>query len=262
MSVNIGQSISNGIDRTMSTTGFLVASLFFLIQFGSSLISATPVLAESTLEQADSLVVWGLVGGVLLFGLGLAVIGAIVQLGAARLLTRTRPELSRIETDAFTRNVVFGTLSLIVAEILSGIAVGIGFVFLVVPGLFLLVSFLFTPVVVAVEDRGPIEALSRSWNLAAGNRWQLFAIGVVVFFIYFIISIPFAILSVIPVVGQIANGLLSGFFQTALLAIIAEIYVVLTKHDSARTQSVTGSPGEQHTPDDSSDSRYSTSFDT
>jgi uncharacterized membrane protein len=64
------------------------------------------------------------------------------------------------------------------AMILVGIAVGIGFLLLVLPGIFLLVRLYFYPFAVA-EGAGPIEAIQRSWDLTRGLFWKVFGFMIV-----------------------------------------------------------------------------------
>jgi hypothetical protein len=72
-------------------------------------------------------------------------------------------------------------LALIAAGFLYAIAVGIGTILLVLPGIFIFVAFgLFAPAIV-VEQKGVFEAFGRSWELVKGNWWRVFLILIVVF---------------------------------------------------------------------------------
>lgn len=72
-------------------------------------------------------------------------------------------------------------LTLIVASLLVGIGVGIGFILLIVPGLFLMTIWAVVAPVVVLEQRGVIEALRRSQELVKGNGWGVFGVIVIVF---------------------------------------------------------------------------------
>lgn len=67
-----------------------------------------------------------------------------------------------------------------VANLIAGIAVVIGLLLLVVPGVYLLVRFRLVTAAVMLEDRGPVDALARSYELTEGHGWTVF--GVVVLF--------------------------------------------------------------------------------
>ena len=73
--------------------------------------------------------------------------------------------------------------SLIVFGILSGIAIGIGFVLLIIPGLFLLTIWSVGAPAIVAEGRGPLEAFGRSWELVKDHFWTVFGVLVVVFLI-------------------------------------------------------------------------------
>jgi hypothetical protein len=64
------------------------------------------------------------------------------------------------------------------AEIMAGIATGLGFLLFVVPGLFLLAMWAVVAQVAAIEKTGWVGALQRSAALSRGSRWH--ALGVVV----------------------------------------------------------------------------------
>jgi hypothetical protein len=65
------------------------------------------------------------------------------------------------------------------AVLLAGLAVLVGFVLLVIPGIYLLVIFYFGAQAVVAEDRDPVDALRRSRELVSGQFWRVFGIGIV-----------------------------------------------------------------------------------
>jgi hypothetical protein len=103
-------------------------------------------------------------------------------------------------------------LPLIGAGILAGIAIGIGFLFLLVPGLILLTIWSVIAPVIVVERSGVIDAFGRSRRLVKGNGWQVFGVIVVVFLITAIVSI---------VLGAIGGAISGGFGMHLLVNLIA-----------------------------------------
>jgi hypothetical protein len=73
----------------------------------------------------------------------------------------------------YTEGLVRAIPNLFVGGLVTMLLVTIGFALLFVPGLFLLVSFVFMPMYVAVEDDDFVTALRRSWVLARGDRWSI-----------------------------------------------------------------------------------------
>ena len=67
----------------------------------------------------------------------------------------------------------------LVVILLYTLAVVIGFILLVVPGLILFVRLLFGPSIVVVEGLRGRKALRRSWALTKGNGWRVFGIMIV-----------------------------------------------------------------------------------
>lgn len=63
------------------------------------------------------------------------------------------------------------------AALLSGFAIFIGFILLIVPGIIAAVLFAFVGYVVIEEKLRPIEALKRSIALTKGSRWKIFQLG-------------------------------------------------------------------------------------
>lgn len=93
-------------------------------------------------------------------------------------------------------------LTLIGATLLVGLAVGVGIMLLVVPGvIFGLWLWLTTPSIV-MENRGVISGMSRSKALTSGNLGKVFAVGFLATVIGIIITVP------ISWITAFASGLL------------------------------------------------------
>jgi len=59
------------------------------------------------------------------------------------------------------------------ASILLGLAIGIGLILLVVPGIIVALMFLFTTFIVIERELGPIEAMKESNRITRGYKWPL-----------------------------------------------------------------------------------------
>lgn len=77
----------------------------------------------------------------------------------------------------------------------------VGFALLVLPGLYLLARFGFAPLAAAEENRGPLDALSRSWDLSRGEVGPLMlVVGVSLLLMWgALASIPFLLVPVVMV---------------------------------------------------------------
>jgi hypothetical protein len=106
---------------------------------------------------------------------------------------------------------------LVGVSIVFGLALAIGFILFIIPGLVLLVIWSVVAPVTVLERPGVFAAFGRSRQLVRGNGWNVFGVIVIVFVIVFLISI---------VVGIAASGLGSGgraLVQWAVNAAIAPI---------------------------------------
>ena len=79
--------------------------------------------------------------------------------------------------------------TLILAGILAGIAIAIGFVLIIIPGLILLTIWAVISPSIVVEDKGVFESFGRSRELVRGNGWQVFGAIVLAFLIIVAVGI-------------------------------------------------------------------------
>ena len=78
--------------------------------------------------------------------------------------------------DAFKVDIVKLGLFLGV-EIVLGIILVAGYICCIIPGIFLTIRFLFTPLIAATEDVTFTEAFGRSWDITKGHFWELLLLG-------------------------------------------------------------------------------------
>ena len=71
--------------------------------------------------------------------------------------------------------------ALISAGVIAGIAIAIGFVLLIVPGLYLLTIWSMLVPVIVIEGRSAGESFSRSREVVRGHGWSVFGLLVVTF---------------------------------------------------------------------------------
>jgi hypothetical protein len=171
-------------------------------------------------------------------GAGLFILAFVVNIALSTLYQGMVVELVRDVQDGrldqsvpeMFRRVAPVVLPLILVGFVAGLGIAVGLLLLIVPGLFLLTIWaVFAPVIV-VERRG-LDALSRSADLTKGNRWQVFAVILLAFFIGLVITAVAAAISGIG--GAIIQLLLQAATAplTALLA--AVLYFKLAGRDTA-----------------------------
>ncbi|WP_137283746.1 hypothetical protein [Halorussus salinisoli] len=239
MPIDIGGVVSDGYERTVARNGLLFIGIFYLISLLDGLFSPAPaqpttlpdpvgrpgmgpVPADGMQPYAPSLGLSPVVTSLLSFLLG--IISIVVTIGALR--TFVSEETEQLPEEHFRHNLLWAGLNLIIGGIIFGITITIGFIFLVVPGLFLLVSLFFWEIYVAVEDQNFIEGFQNSWRLTRGHRLRLFGLGIVIVIIALLVSIGFGIPVVFlpDILGFLIAQLGSAFLGVFFLATVAQTY--------------------------------------
>jgi hypothetical protein len=78
--------------------------------------------------------------------------------------------------------------AVIAAGVLAAIGIGIGFVLLIVPGLFLLTIWSMLVPVIVIEGRHAGESFTRSREVVRGNGWSVFGLLIITFLLVLIAS--------------------------------------------------------------------------
>jgi hypothetical protein len=101
---------------------------------------------------------------------------------------------------------------LILAGIVAGFAIGIGFVFLIVPGLFLLTIWAVLGPVIVVERAAAFDAFGRSRELVKGNGWPVFGVIIVLFVLT-------------AIVGGVLQGIATAIFDSFVGRFLGQVIV-------------------------------------
>lgn len=88
----------------------------------------------------------------------------------------------------------------VVATIIYGLAVIIGLLLLIVPGIYFAIRLQFYSYLIFDKGLNPFEALSESYNLTKGHTFDLFLIGIIQFLLS-IVGLMALIVGIIPVMG-------------------------------------------------------------
>jgi hypothetical protein len=238
MSLQIGDALGNGIQRGLTYTGGVLMALtiayqlVFLASVNTIFREALPPEVQQTEQFAFALPIPAAAAGVLAV-LGM-LFGMVLYIAATRALTRDVDSLSSLPRAVFTRRMGRAALSAIGANIVVSIAVFIGFILLVVPGIFLAVSFSLVIFAIGVEDERAIASLRRSWALASGSRWRLFALILVIAVGTSALSGVGTLLSAVnPIAGQVASIVITGVLSVLAYGILADAYLQLRSEDAS-----------------------------
>ena len=250
MSLNIGEALSTGVEKLTTTAGIQLGIAYVVLQLITALGTNSAIATIDTGTGAGpgaggmgtpalSLPI-GIAGGAALLTLGI-ILNIALTIVAFRTLAHSSTELGSIP-DGVADGLLKPGVFLVIAGIVQGIAIGLGFIALIIPGIFIMISLIFTQIYIAVEDEGPFEALSSSWSLAKGNRFPLFGLGVILFVISLLASIPAAIITILsPIVGSVLNYVVTGFLSIFSWGVLVAAYQQLK---GASTTTTTEEPDD------------------
>jgi len=135
--------------------------------------------------------------------------------------------------------------SLIFVSIVAGVAIGVGFLLLLVPGLILLTLWaVFVPVIVLERPPG-LGSLGRSRELVRGHAWSVFGIYVLLFLLIGVVSglaavIAFAASTAVGIVVSVVIAVLTVPLEAVAAAVI---YFELLKLSKGPTPAFADVPG-------------------
>ena len=155
-------------------------------------------------------------------GLLAALVAFVASVWFAGMVARTVQDVQDGRVDASLGELfssvtpVLGQLMLL--GIVAGVAIGVGLVLLIVPGLILLTIWAVATPVVVIEERGALEALGRSRELVRGNGWTVFGVIVSIFAGLFVLS------AVVGSIGAVGDSFALQFVvQLALNVAVAPV---------------------------------------
>lgn len=251
MSLSVGDALRDGLGRTFERNGLQLIAVFVGLRLVSTVADDTltrasielarqrgvfpgpattgflPTMADTPTPYALAL---GLTGGLLLV-LAAALLGEAIRIVAVRTLVSDRTDAIPV---AFARrNIVVATLNGFVGGLVVFTLTAIGLVLLVVPGVFLALSFFFVRQEIAVRDVNFVDAMAGSWELTSGNRVELFGLAVVVLLVGFAASVPGFIVGFLsPAVGTTVNAIAQAIVLAFGVASAAQAYNQLRAPDA------------------------------
>lgn len=128
-------------------------------------------------------------------------------------------------------------LRVAVASILAGVAIGLGLIAFIVPGLLLMTIWSLIVPVLVIESAGIGEAFGRSRNLVRGFGWNVFGTMVAVFLLLLVanIVVGLILLPLPDTLAQFLASVLSGTLVAPFLALVVTLgyYRLRAAHSNA-----------------------------
>lgn len=183
------------------------------------LVSAEPAGAGSFPEAGGALPApdWDLaVAGIIVYVVFSYFLTATLIYGAIQDLRGERVSIA-----ACLRRALAVILPVIGVAILVTLAIGVGFVLLIVPGLIVLVMYFVAMPVAVVEQPGVFASLRRSAELTKGHRWTVFFVFVLIAVVQIVIGV---VLELIPSLGFTVDVVI----ETVVQSFISAWYAVIT----------------------------------
>lgn len=136
--------------------------------------------------------------------------------------------------------------TIIVTGLLLGIAIAIGFLLLIVPGLYLITIWIAVIPAIVLENRGIGESFGRSRELVRGNGWNVFGVIVLTFLI--LLGVGIVVGLVLSPIEQWLASLIQQFVSTTIVTpFIATIWTLVYYRLKAREDEA-GAPAPQPEP--------------
>ncbi|MFC3958007.1 hypothetical protein ACFOUR_06430 [Halovivax cerinus] len=163
-----------------------------------------------------------------LFGILALYINGIAQLVARDELVGETPDIRGAAGEVLGR-----LLSLVGIWLISSVLIGVGFLFLIIPGIYLALRLSLAPAACVIDGENAFDSLSTSWEVAEGNLLKIFGLGLIVFGLVFaamLVTTPVVFFAAGSETGMVVGlvaivVLISAFAQPVVQMAYARIYV-------------------------------------
>jgi hypothetical protein len=262
MSLQIGNALRDGFDRTVSANGLILMGVFLVFSAGNVIVSQSTSLAiQEYLQQfsVQSVQQPGMTG----FGATESMFAVALPLPVVLVLTLLTvfvAEGLRIvgirmfapdETLSPTAQSVQDGLPLavlngVVAGIIATVLTYLGLVLFVLPGVFIALSFFFVRQEIALENKNFINALQDGWVMTRGERVELFGLGAIIFLISLVANSPATVLFFLsPAVALLLGTVTSAVTTVFGIAVVTRAYQQLNSDESVSNHGSTPAQDSQ-----------------
>lgn len=192
-------------------------------------------------------IVVAVISGLLAFAFGGfgKLLGEVVQTCAAFLLEAAlvkavqdvRDGRSEVSLGQTVRSVLPDLPAVAAASVLAGVAIWVGFLIVLVPGLYLLTIWAVLMPVLVIERRGVFGSFRRSRQVVRGHGWQVFGTLALLFLVMIIVGLVLGTFFVaLPdaVRGGLGNIVTGTLVAPYIAVVVTLMYYRLTGRDSGR----------------------------
>jgi hypothetical protein len=195
--------------RTFAKHLLAIAFVIYLI---AAIITALLALAGGTI-------------GILLGSLVSIVAAFVLQATLVKAVQDVRDGRADLSIGETVREAVPYIAPVAGASILAGIAITIGLLLIIVPGLFLITIWAVIVPVIIIERSGAMASFGRSRQLVRGHGWHVFWTLVLVYIIMLVVNIVLGVIfSALPhVLGDGLSSVISGTVISPFLALVVTL---------------------------------------
>jgi uncharacterized membrane protein len=165
-----------------------------------SLFSTLLLLAVGTMTGGSGV-------GTSFLGMLATIFAVIIRIGYTKIFLKMEDGLKPKFSEIFDEYSLFWKY--LGVSILTGLAVVLGLIFLIIPGLILAIRLSFAPLILIDSKTGPIKSMKESWALTRGHFWSLLGFWLTI--------------AILNILGFIALGV--GFLFTIPISSFASIHI-------------------------------------
>lgn len=217
------------LGEVLDTAFGIYRQLFVPLLVVSILTQSIPLAIGLFVEAAGGL---SQQPGLWTLGLGLTlVLGSVGSAASTFLIAETYLGSTLPVGEAFLRSTPYMG-RLIGTSLLASLMMGVGFLFLVIPGIIIACGLLLTPAALVLEDiPGGTAAMGRSWALTKGERGKIFGALLVAVILLFIPGVAIGAFVVASSTGDMTEAtikLLSQLVVSVLQILVYPFFYALT----------------------------------
>jgi uncharacterized membrane protein len=99
-------------------------------------------------------------------------------------------------------------VNIVLAHLLATAIIGLGFIFLIIPGIIFACRLVFVPYIVMDRNLDAVKAVEKSWKMTAGHGWTIFGMGILSFIII-ILGLVMLVVGVFPAAMWVSSSFAS-----------------------------------------------------
>ena len=196
---SVGESFSFAWTLFKKRPGFFIG-IMLIVSIISGIISH---VFPAPTEQTPSSVI-GLVLVAFLIGL---LIQAFIKMASIHLLLKAHDDVASAQVSDLWYPEWSLFLNYVGGALLSGIIIAVGFILLIIPGIYFALRFAFVTYAIVDKKLSPMDALKESTRITEGHKWQLLGlilaliginiVGAILLLVGLLVTIPLSMLIVV-----------------------------------------------------------------